>query len=184
MVNRNSESWSYSSPNRYSPGESPERRRQGRGRFGTTGRSGHPMGRPVSIGSARSVSQSFNFHHNPPQRAFGPPVPSLHTPTSARRSITPAQARPIAFQPQTPQGRSSVSLPGSTSASPEEASPPVAVGSGLAAQHRISGGSTSSVPRDTRATTSANGQPLHQRFSDDTIAFEQRLTALQRLSAP
>ncbi|KAK0118761.1 hypothetical protein ONS95_007643 [Cadophora gregata] len=183
IVSHTAENWSYSSPNRYSSGESPERRRQGRGRIGM-GRSGHPIGRPVSIGSARSVSQPFSFHHNAPQRGLGLPVPLLHTPASARRSITPAQARQTPPQPQTPQSRPYSSGPGSTAASPEEASPPVAVGSGLPAQHRFSVDNASNSLRDSRAPTVTSGQEPHQRPSHENIAFDQRVNALQRPSAP
>lgn len=176
MANRNADSWSYSSPHRYSPGESPERRRQGRGRM-TGGRSGHPAGRPVSMGSARSVSQFVAYHQNAPQRAFGPPIPSLHTPTSARRSITPGLPRQPPTQPQTPQARASASLPGSSSASPEEASPPVAVGSGLPPRHRFSAETAASLSRDSRTMAVGNGPQRYQRFWHEANALDRRLDA-------
>ncbi|KAL2065114.1 hypothetical protein VTL71DRAFT_4254 [Oculimacula yallundae] len=177
MVNHNADHWTYSSHHRYSPGDSPERRRQGRGRP-TGGRTAHPMARPISIGSARSVSQSFNFSNNPPPRSFGPSLPSLHTPTSTRRTFTPGMPR--LAQPQTPQARASASLPGSSSASPEEASPPVAVGSGVpavVARHWFGADNIPGSSRDPGMTAGANRQHQHQRIWNEDSVIEQRINA-------
>ncbi|XMA20511.1 hypothetical protein WAI453_013302 [Rhynchosporium graminicola] len=182
MVNHNAGSWTYSSQHRYSPGDSPERRRQGRGRP-TGGRSGHHMGRLVPIGPARSVNQSFGLYHNPLPRGFGPPLPTLHTPATARRTTPPGSTnnqgnlRQGHTHPHTPQARPSAGLPSSASASPEEASPPVAVGSGLPARHRF--GVDNPAFRDPQNSEST-GPRQHQRFWDEARALEQQINALSQ----
>lgn len=130
--------WSQSPPNRSSPREPPEyRRRQPRGRAG--------IGRPTSVGSARFISPNMN-HQNAPRAHLQNITPNFHGATSPpRRSITPGLPRhnatgssgssgSIAHSTvQTPPRNSR--LPGPSS-SLEEASPPVAVGSGIAAGER------------------------------------------------
>lgn len=133
---RNVDSWSYSPPGR-STGDSPEsRRRQARGRIGNS-RAAHLLGRPTSVGSAsaRWINPA-STHGNAPQRTHGTNVPPVnpsfgHTP---RRSVTPGLPR----QNSGSSGSSSQTpprnrAPSGLSSSPpsEEASPPVAVGSGL-----------------------------------------------------
>jgi hypothetical protein len=145
MMTRQVESLGYSPPNRFS-GESPERRRQARGRVGSN-RANYMLGRPTSVGSARSINPPFN-HQNNAYRAFGlgstaPPPPSAHTHTP-RRSITPGLSR----QPSNP-GSSNANAQQNTQTPPrnnrpstvlaapatEEASPPVAVGSGVSTRY-------------------------------------------------
>lgn len=119
--------WTYSPSNRSR--ESPEnRRRQARGRAG--------LGRPTSVGSARLVSSN---PPNPPHnlrthiQSITPNTLNTIPANAPRRSITPALDRqPSAGSAPTvvtpPRSRLSQAL----SSSSEEASPPVAVGSGVA----------------------------------------------------
>ncbi|PMD25194.1 hypothetical protein NA56DRAFT_474670 [Hyaloscypha hepaticicola] len=127
---RNVDSWGYSPPSR-STGDSPEsRRRQARGRIGNS-RAAHLLGRPTSVGSAsaRWINPT-STHGNTPQRGVNVP-PANQTP---RRSVTPGLPRQNSGSSgstsQTPPRNRA--LPGFSSSPPaEEASPPVAVGSGI-----------------------------------------------------
>jgi hypothetical protein len=127
---RNVDSWGYSPPSR-STGDSPEsRRRQARGRIGSN-RAAHLLGRPTSVGSASTRwTNPTSTHGNPPQRGTNAP-PVTHTP---RRSVTPGLPRQNSGSSSSashtpPRNRA---LPGLSSSPPaEEASPPVAVGSGI-----------------------------------------------------
>lgn len=187
------EAWGgYSPPNRYSSGESPERRRQGRGRVGN-GRPGHLMGRPTSTGSARSITQTFNYHQGPP-RQYGLSNPTLHT--SVRRSLTPGVPRLNGANPESPQTRASENLQSSSPPTPsEEASPPVAVGSGVPASNRLSVDNNAIFPRDGRREASTDVQqsnhsgssPPHQRPWDDYDAYGPLFstsTTLRRPASP
>jgi len=127
---RNVDSWGYSPPGR-STGDSPEsRRRQARGRIGNS-RAAHLLGRPTSVGSAsaRWINPT-STHGNTPQRGVNVP-PANQTP---RRSVTPGLPRQNGGSSGStshtpPRNRA---LPGLSSSPPaEEASPPVAVGSGI-----------------------------------------------------
>ncbi|KAE9381741.1 hypothetical protein N431DRAFT_440567 [Stipitochalara longipes BDJ] len=128
---RNVDSWGYSPPSR-STADSPEsRRRQARGRIGSS-RAAHLLGRPTSVGSAsaRWINPASNYG-NPPQR--GTNAPSINN--TPRRSVTPGLPRQNSGSssgstPQTPPRNRALSGP-SSSPPAEEASPPVAVGSGL-----------------------------------------------------
>ncbi|KAG0651001.1 putative RING finger [Hyphodiscus hymeniophilus] len=124
---------SYSPPNRSR--ESENRRRQARGRA-----SG---GRPTSVGSARLVASGPPNHQVAPMRAhlqnITPNTLNSIPTTAPRRSITPGLSRqhstgsaPTVVTP--PRSR----LSEASSPSSEEASPPVAVGSGIATEDRHS----------------------------------------------
>ena len=137
-MGRHPEHWGYPPPNRSSPADSPEnRRRQARGRVGSN-RATHLLGRPTSLGSARFIIPPAN-PQTASQRGFvlgmSPPN-SHHAGNPPRRSITPGLARqssnPGYSSATPPRNRLSSSL----SSSSEEASPPVAVGSGVASGER------------------------------------------------
>jgi len=135
------DSWSYQPPNRTPPRESPERRRQARGRIG--------VGRPTSVGSARFISPS-SAHQNAQRALFqGIPLSSYTAGVTPRTSITPGLPR------QTPTG--STGTNNRTLGNPssvEEASPPVAVGSGITAGDRQMPTSTPPQRRSPASATS------------------------------
>ena len=134
------DAWSYSPPNRSR--DSPEnRRRQARGRAS--------LGRPTSVGSARLVAPGPSNPQNVQRAHLQSITPNTlnSVPANApRRSITPGLNRqlsngpaPTAMTP--PRSR----LSEASSSSSEEASPPVAVGSGIAAgEHHSPPGSARS----------------------------------------
>lgn len=132
------DAWSHSPPRAR---DSENRRRQARGRAS--------LGRPTSVGSARLVAPNPPNPHNAQRAQLQSITPNTlnSIPTTApRRSITPGLTRqhstgsvPTAVTP--PRSR----LSEASSPSSEEASPPVAVGSGIAAgdHHSPPGGSRS-----------------------------------------
>ncbi|KAE8447586.1 hypothetical protein EG329_010557 [Mollisiaceae sp. DMI_Dod_QoI] len=161
MMARQADAWSYSPPNRNTTGDSPERRRQARGRHTHTAiRGPHFLGRPTSVGSARLTNPSFN---HPPPRAFADYYPQprrnaapLTSGSEAREATerTLREARELASGSLTraSSGQSSSSessgsagqtpprgtrLPTGSSVPTEEASPPVAVGSSVSARRQI-----------------------------------------------
>lgn len=121
------DSWSYSPPNRSSPRESPERRRQARGRVG--------LGRPTSIGSARFVALSTNPPNAQRVHLQNTSLNTHNTGATPRRAVTPGLPRSSGSAGSTTQTPPRNRL-SETSSSSEEASPPVAVGSGVAAVER------------------------------------------------
>jgi hypothetical protein len=130
-MGRNVDSWGYSPPSR-STAESPEsRRRQARGRIGNS-RAAHLLGRPTSVGSAsaRWINPASTYGNSPQRGTNAPSVNNV-----PRRSVTPGLPRQnsgssSSSTPQTPPRNRALSGP-SSSPPAEEASPPVAVGSGL-----------------------------------------------------
>jgi len=136
---RSVDSWGYSPPHR-AAGDSPEsRRRQARGRIGNSRAAAHLLGRPTSVGSASARVPAASTHGNIPQRAHATNIPAAHasfgSAPTPRRSVTPGLPRPnsgsSASSAQTPPRNRALSGPSSSPPS-EEASPPVAVGSGMA----------------------------------------------------
>lgn len=126
------ESWSYSSHNRAPQRDSPERRRQGRGRAS--------FGRPTSVGSARFVTPSAPVmnHHAASQRSHTLVSPTAPTPTP-HRSASPTPAATAAEASSSRNANSSFAgHPASNSAAVEEPSPSVVVGSGVGPSERSS----------------------------------------------
>jgi hypothetical protein len=133
-----SDSWGYS-PTRASGGESPEYRlrARARGRVGSTRASGHTSGRPTSVGSSRWMNASSSNPDPFAQRTqFPTPMDQNWSSNAPVRSVTPGlntQASPTGPPnshvadgvPTRPQFGHSDSAP------TIEASPPVAVGSGI-----------------------------------------------------
>jgi hypothetical protein len=163
---RNVDSWGYSPPSR-SAGDSPEsRRRQARGRIGNT-RAAHLLGRPTSVGSAsaRWINPA-STHGNTPQRGTNVP-PANHTP---RRSVTPGLPRQNGGSPGStshtpPRNRT---LSGLSSSPPaEEASPPVAVGSGVLRDRQVE---REGEP-DLRHSLDAFTGPLNIDWNSDPLNF-------------
>jgi hypothetical protein len=170
IMGRSPDHWGYPPPNRSSPADSPEnRRRQGRGRVGPN-RATHLLGRPTSLGSARFIIPPAN-PQNTSQRAFalGISPPNFHnTGNMPRRSITPGLARqtsnPGYSSTTPPRNRLSSSL----SSSSEEASPPVAIGSGVAAGER------STTPTATQQRQASSLDYSINEFADPFGAFLNR----------
>lgn len=130
-----SEAWSYTSNNRPPHRESPERRRNGRGRAS--------LSRPISVGSARYVVPPMN-PPNAAQRAhLGLITPNAPSPTP-HRSTSPA---PMQQHGDGPSPRN-IPLPSRSSgaAQVEEPSPSVAVGSGVNPERPSSFGSSHHIP--------------------------------------
>jgi len=130
MMNRHND-WAYSPPNRPNPAESPDRRRQSRGRVGNT-RSAQMLGRPTSVGSARFINPVTN-HQTTSQRALVLGLaPNNHaTGHTPRRSITPGLTRggpPPSLSTTPPRNTNRLSSELSPT-SQEASSPAVAVGS-------------------------------------------------------
>lgn len=157
LMARQADAWSYSPPNRNPNVDSPERRRQARGRHNAI-RGPHFLGRPTSVGSARASNPSFT---HPPPRNFA----DLYSPRrnaaseaaarearearerESRASILASAVSPfraswdqLTSDPSSgpsPAGRTPPSLPAGSSVPREEASPPVAVGSGVSARRLV-----------------------------------------------
>jgi len=160
MLARSNESWGYSPPNRSSPADSPEsRRRQARGRVGNS-RSAHMLGRPTSTGSATRWMNPATNHQITSQRShnFSTTPSNYNTTAGQRRSITPGLPRQnsgnTAPSPNTtpPRFRETPGISSSTS-SPEEASPPVAVGSGVLAREETERRAAAVLQREMDAIT-------------------------------
>jgi hypothetical protein len=137
--NPSSESWSYTSHNRGPHRESPERRRQGRGRAS--------FGRPISVGSARFVAPGAPAmnHQGASQRAHALVTPNAPNPTPHRSSSpTPLRTEGGASSSHI-AGPSLSGQPSGTANTAEEPSPSVAVGSGVVPDQRSS--SLGNVPQ-------------------------------------
>jgi hypothetical protein len=170
-MTRNVDSWGYSPPSR-STGDSPEsRRRQARGRIGNS-RAAHLLGRPTSVGSAsaRWINPA-STHGNPPQR--GTNVPPVNN--APRRSVTPGLPRQnsggsSSSSSQTPPRNRALS--GLSSSPPaEEASPPVAVGSGLSRERQVERQGEPTLRRSLDffagpSSTDWNSDPLNFMYPD------------------
>jgi hypothetical protein len=130
-MNRHND-WAYSPPNRSTPADSPDRRRQSRGRVGNT-RSAQMLGRPTSVGSARFINPVTN-HQSASQRALVLGLaPNNHaTGPTPRRSITPGLMRggppPPSLSTTPPRNTNRLSSELSPT-SQDASSPAVAVGS-------------------------------------------------------
>jgi hypothetical protein len=147
-------------PNRSAPADSPEsRRRQARGRVGNS-RSAHMLGRPTSTGSATRWMNPATNHQITSQRShnFSTTPSNYNTTAGQRRSITPGLPRQnsgnTAPSPNTtpPRFRETPGISSSTS-SPEEASPPVAVGSGVLAREETERRAAAVLQREMDAIT-------------------------------
>jgi hypothetical protein len=170
-MTRNVDSWGYSPPSR-STGDSPEsRRRQARGRIGNS-RAAHLLGRPTSVGSAsaRWINPA-SAHGNLPQR--GTNVPPVNN--APRRSVTPGLPRQnsggsSSSSSQTPPRNRGLS--GFSSSPPtEEASPPVAVGSGLPRDRQVERQGEPTLRRSLDfsagpSSTGWNSDPLNFMYPD------------------
>jgi hypothetical protein len=170
-MTRNVDSWGYSPPSR-STGDSPEnRRRQARGRIGNS-RAAHLLGRPTSVGSAsaRWINPA-STHGNTPQRGTNV-APANNAP---RRSVTPGLPRQSSgssssSSSQTPP-RNRAHSGFSSSPPAEEASPPVAVGSGLSRDRQAERQGELALRRSldifTRlSSTDRNSDPLYFMYPD------------------
>ena len=167
LISRSGENWAYSPPSRVSPADSPEfRRRQARARVSNS-RVAHMLGRTTSIGSTSRWANSTNYYLNPSQRSHIPGTPSgglpsghnpylsLLTPgiptqsngeTASRTNLTPPRYRePLSASP---------------SSSSEDASPPVAVGSGTSIREGQPG-------RQSEATLHRNRNTFAHRLSEE-----------------
>lgn len=153
LMARQAEAWSYSPPNRNPTVDSPERRRQARGRHSAI-RGPHFLGRPTSVGSVRASNPSFT---HPPQRNFTDlysPRRNAASEAAAREArdrdnrastlastVSPSRASwdQLTLEPSGPGsvGRTPLSLTAGASAPHEEASPPVAVGSGMSGRRQV-----------------------------------------------
>lgn len=134
MMHRELGPWGVGQQNRSSTSDSPERRRQTRGRVGSS-RAAHQLGRPTSVGSARSINPTFG-HQIVSHRNSTYSTPSAHlNPHTPHRSITPGLPRQgstgdSSSTTQTPPRNRLPSGLGSVSSSPETPSSPIVVGSG------------------------------------------------------
>lgn len=158
IMARQADAWSYSPAGRSATGDSPERRRQARGRHSAM-RGPHFLGRPTSVGSARPSNPAFthqsarnftDFYGLTPQRRNA----ASEAPGREAREIRDRDARTAALASTASPYRaswghsspdSSVSAgrtpperpPPGSSMPAEEASPPVAVGSGVSTRRQV-----------------------------------------------
>lgn len=162
-----------SSPNRPYPSDQPENRRRSRGRLGGNRALPTPA-RPNSIGSARFITPTTN-HQTISQRAHIHSAASNANGTNhmPRRSITPGLPRQVGTGssrlniPQTPPRQRLSSGAASFSV---EASPPVAVGSGVSIGEHLAAAREGLRSSDPRLSTASEASAVPQ-WSDSFGLF-------------